>query len=79
MRIAALITIRNSPKVKITAGSVSSLSKEPRVTFNKPNNSATQRYVPGPPLTSIPGTSAVATQNEIASAAQRINNLIKRL
>jgi hypothetical protein len=43
MRIAALTIMRNRPKVKMTAGSVNSLSKDPRVTFNNPNNSATQR------------------------------------
>jgi hypothetical protein len=43
IRIAALTMIRNKPKVRITAGSVSILSKDPRVAFSNPNNSATQR------------------------------------
>jgi hypothetical protein len=41
--IDALTTTRNSPKVKMTAGSVSSFSKEPSVAFSKPNSSATHR------------------------------------
>jgi hypothetical protein len=41
--IDALTTTRNSPKVKITAGSVRSFSKEPSVALSKPNISATHR------------------------------------
>ena len=47
--IDALTTTRNSPKVKMTAGSVSSFSNEPSVALSKPNSSATQRYVVKPP------------------------------
>jgi hypothetical protein len=77
--MAALTTTRNSPNVKITAGSVRSFNNEPKVALSKPNNRATHRYVVRPPLTSIPGITAVATQKEIASAAQRTNNFIKKL
>ena len=47
--IDALTTTRNSPKVKMTAGSVSSFRNEPSVALSKPNSSATQRYVVKPP------------------------------
>jgi len=77
--IDALTTTRNSPKVKITAGSVRSFSKEPSVAFSKPNSRATQRYVARPPWTLIPGIKTVATQKESANAAQRTNNFIKKL
>ena len=43
INIAALTTTRNKPKVKITAGSVSSLSRDPRVVLSRPNNSATHK------------------------------------
>jgi hypothetical protein len=43
IKIAALITTRNNPKVKITAGSVSSLRRDPRVALSRPNNSATHK------------------------------------
>ena len=79
IKIAALITTRNNPKVKITAGSVKSLSRDPRVVLSKPNNKATHKYVVNPPLTSIPGISAVATQKDRASAPQRTNNFMKKL
>ena len=79
INIAALTTTRNSPKVKITAGNVRSFSKDPKVVLSKPNNSATHRYVVNPPLTSIPGIRAVATQKDKASAPQRTNNFMKKL
>ena len=41
--IDAFTTIRKSPSVKIIAGNVSSLSKEPKVALSKPNNNATHR------------------------------------
>ena len=71
IKIAALTTTKKSPSVKITAGKVSSLSKEPSVALSNPKRSATQRYVVNPPITLIPGINAVATQNESAKAAQR--------
>ena len=43
IKIAALTTTRNNPKVSITAGSVSSLSKDPRVALSNPNSSATHK------------------------------------
>jgi hypothetical protein len=43
INIAALTTTRNNPKVKITAGSVSSLRRDPRVALSRPNNSATHK------------------------------------
>jgi hypothetical protein len=43
IKIAALTTTRNNPRVKITAGRVKNLSREPRVAFSKPNNSATHK------------------------------------
>jgi len=49
IKIAALITTRNKPKVRITAGSVKSLSRDPRVALSKPNNNATHKYVVNPP------------------------------
>jgi len=39
--IEAFTTIRNSPKVKITAGRVSNLTKPPRIELINPNKSAT--------------------------------------
>jgi hypothetical protein len=79
INIDALTTTRKRPKVKRTAGKVSSFSSDPSVALSKPNNSATHRYVVNPPLTSMPGISAVATQKDNASAAQRTNNFIKKL
>jgi len=79
MSIDALTTTRNSPKVKMTAGSVSSFSNEPNVALSKPNSSATHRYVVRPPCTLIPGINTVATQKDSANAAQRTNNFIKKL
>ncbi len=79
INIAALTTTRNRPKLRMTAGRVSTFNKEPRVALSKPNNSATQRYVVNPPLTSIPGITAVATQKDSANAAQRTNNFMKKL
>jgi hypothetical protein len=58
---------------------VSSFNKLPNVALSKPNNNATHRYVVKPPMTSIPGINAVATQKESASAPQRTNNFIKKL
>jgi hypothetical protein len=43
IKIAALTTTRNNPKVSITAGSVSSLIRDPRVALSRPNNSATHK------------------------------------
>jgi hypothetical protein len=43
IKIAALTTTRNNPRVKITAGSVKSLSRDPRVVLSKPNNKATHK------------------------------------
>jgi len=77
--IDALTTTRNSPKVKMTAGSVRSFSKDPSVALSKPNSSATHRYVVKPPSTLIPGINVVATQKESANAAQRTNNVMKKL
>ena len=79
INIAALTTTRKKPRVRITAGSVSSLRSDPKVALSKPNSRATQRYVVNPPLTSIPGIKAVATQKDRASATQRTNNFIKKL
>ena len=79
IKIAALTTTRNKPSVKITAGNVRSFNKEPRVALSKPKSSATQRYVVNPPLTSIPGINAVATQKESANAAQRTSIFMKKL
>ena len=67
--IDALTTTKKSPKVKITAGNVRSFNNEPSVALSKPNSSATHRYVVNPPLTSIPGINAVATQKDNANAA----------
>jgi len=79
IKIAAFTTTRKRPSVKITAGNVSSLSIEPRVALSKPKSSATHKYVVNPPLTSIPGIKAVATQKDAVSAPQRTNNFIKKL
>jgi hypothetical protein len=77
--IAALTTTKNRPNVKITAGRVKSLRSEPRVALSRPKRSATHRYVVNPPITSIPGINAVATQKESANAAHRSNNFTQRL
>lgn len=76
IRIAALTTTRKSPSVKITAGRVRSLSKEPSVALSSPKRRATHRYVVKPPLTSMPGINAVATQKAALNAPQRINNFM---
>ncbi len=73
--IAALITKRKSPKEMIVAGKVSIFRIDPRIALMRPNSSATQRYVVSPPLTLIPGTIDVATQNATARASQRRINL----
>jgi hypothetical protein len=79
IKIEALTTTRNNPRVKITAGSVKSLSKDPKVALRSPNNKATHKYVVNPPITLIPGINAVATQKDSASAAHRNNNFMKKL
>jgi hypothetical protein len=79
MSIEALTTTRNKPKVRMTAGSVKSFNKEPKVALSKPNRRATHRYVVNPPSTLIPGINIVATQKDSASAAQRTNNFMKKL
>jgi hypothetical protein len=43
INIAALITKRNKPKVRITAGSVKSFRREPIKVFINPNKAATQK------------------------------------
>ena len=79
IKIDALTTTRNNPRVRMTAGKVSSFSKLPNVALSKPNNSATHRYVVKPPMTSIPGIKAVAIQKDSASAPQRTNSFINKL
>jgi len=77
INIAAFTTTKKRPKVKITAGKVNNFNNDPSVAFSRPNKSATHRYVVKPPLTSIPGIRAVATQKESAKAAQRTNNFMQ--
>jgi hypothetical protein len=79
IKIAALTTTRNNPKVRITAGKVKTLISDPRVALSKPNKRATHKYVVKPPITSIPGINAVATQKDRAKAPQRTNNFMKKL
>ena len=74
--IAAFTTSRNSPKVTIETGKVSTLIIDPKTLLMSPKRSATHKYVVTPPATVIPGTTKVAIHIEKASAAQRMSKLI---
>ena len=74
--IAALITKLNKPNERSTAGKVKSLRKDPRKAFMNPNRSATHRYAPNPPVTLIPGITAVVAQIASARIAQRRINFM---
>jgi hypothetical protein len=70
------MTKTKSPKERSTAGNVKNLRNVPRKAFINPKRRATQRYAPNPPLTLIPGTTAVVAQIASARIAQRKINFM---
>src|SRR5262249_9002270 len=67
----ALITTANNPSVTTISGSVSRRRSVPITELISPNSSASQRYVPKPPETSIPLRSHAVIAKAAASASQR--------
>jgi len=74
--IAALMTIKKSPALRMTAGRVISLRNEPRKVLINEKIKATKRYDHAPPWTLIPGTKPVAAHTARANTPQRTNILM---